>query len=134
MVHFHKFGSPLLAYPSVLAPAIVADVARVLAIPQETSKQHAAYRNLIVRNLDRPASALASIAAPHGAAPTALPLPFILIQVNPEASVEIQIADDNRQAMFDFAGCAHILAFIHTLMLCRIQNRPYRSGMMTCCT
>jgi hypothetical protein len=38
--------------------------------------------------------------------PTALPLPFILIQVNPEASVEIQIAEDSRQAMFDFAGCA----------------------------
>jgi hypothetical protein len=56
--------------------------------------------------MDRPASALASMAAPNGAAPTALPLPFILIQVNPEASVEIQIADDNRQAMFDFAGCA----------------------------
>ena len=72
---------------------------------QETSKQHAAYRNLIMRHLDRPASALASMAAPNGAAPTALPLPFILIQVNPEASVEIQIADDNRQAMFDFAGC-----------------------------
>ncbi|BDA50945.1 probable transcription factor Dp-1 at N-terminal half [Coccomyxa sp. Obi] len=77
---------------------------------KETSKQHAAYRNLIMRHLDRPASALASMAAPNGAAPTALPLPFILIQVNPEASVEIQIADDNRQAMFDFAGtCFRIM-------------------------
>lgn len=74
---------------------------------QETSKQHAAYRNLIQRHLDRPASLLAKAEAASrgsGSVPTALPLPFILIQVNPEASVEIQIAEDSRQAMFDFAG------------------------------
>ncbi|KAK9907545.1 hypothetical protein WJX75_005682 [Coccomyxa subellipsoidea] len=87
-----------------------AKLAQQHAYLKETSKQHAAYRNLIVRHMDRPASALASMAAPNGAAPTALPLPFILIQVNPEASVEIQIADDNRQAMFDFAGtCFRIM-------------------------
>jgi hypothetical protein len=32
--------------------------------------------------------------------------PFLqYAQVNPEAAVEIQIADDNRQALFDFARC-----------------------------
>ncbi|CAL8462854.1 g2388 [Coccomyxa elongata] len=103
--------------PASMLEKLKAEKARLIAklhqqhaYLKETSKQHAAYRNLIMRHLDRPASALASMAAPNGAAPTALPLPFILIQVNPEASVEIQIADDNRQAMFDFAGtCFRII-------------------------
>ena len=33
---------------------------------------------------------------------TALPLPFVLIQVDRSATIEIKIADDNRQAEFDF--------------------------------
>ena len=75
------------------------------ALPaQETSKQHRAYRNLLVRHGDKPASMLAEDAR-AGTGPTPLKLPFILIQVNPEAAVEIQISDDNRQALFDFARC-----------------------------
>jgi len=99
----------------------------VLAL-QETSKQHAAYRNLILRHIDRPASALASMSAPNAAAPTALLLPFILIQVNPEASVEIQIADDNRQAMFDFAGCVD---HAHSRPACLHECA---AGSMCCCS
>ena len=69
---------------------------------QETSKQHRAYRNLLLRHADQPSSLLAE-AARSGTGPTPLRLPFILIQVNPEAAVEIQISEDNRQALFDFA-------------------------------
>ena len=72
---------------------------------QETSKQHRAYRNLLVRHGNKPASMLAEDAR-AGTGPTPLKLPFILIQVNPEAAVEIQISDDNRQALFDFARCS----------------------------
>ena len=72
---------------------------------QETSKQHRAYRNLLLRHADKPSSMLAE-AARSGTGPTPLKLPFILIQVNPEAAVEIQISEDNRQALFDFARCA----------------------------
>ena len=71
---------------------------------QETSKQHRAYRNLLLRHADKPSSMLAE-AARSGTGPTPLKLPFILIQVNPEAAVEIQISEDNRQALFDFARC-----------------------------
>ncbi len=71
---------------------------------QETSKQHRAYRNLLLRHADTPSSMLAE-AARSGTGPTPLKLPFILIQVNPEAAVEIQISEDNRQALFDFARC-----------------------------
>lgn len=69
---------------------------------QETSKQHRAYRNLLLRHTDKPSTMLAE-AARSGTGPTPLKLPFILIQVNPEAAVEIQISEDNRQALFDFA-------------------------------
>lgn len=72
---------------------------------QETSKQHRAYRNLLLRHADKPTSVLTE-AARSGAGPTPLKLPFILIQVNPEAAVEIQISEDNRQALFDFARCS----------------------------
>lgn len=57
-------------------------------------------------------------AARTGAGPTPLKLPFILIQVNPEAAVEIQISDDNRQALFDFARCL-TLAQLTTLYFVR---------------
>ena len=81
------------------------------ALPaQETSKQHRAYRNLLVRHGDKPASMLAEDAR-AGTGPTPLKLPFILIQVNPEAAVEIQISDDNRQALFDFARCTSCSCF-----------------------
>ena len=58
-----------------------------------------------MRHGDKPASMLAEDAR-AGTGPTPLKLPFILIQVNPEAAVEIQISDDNRQALFDFARCS----------------------------
>ena len=84
---------------------------------QETSKQHRAYRNLLLRHADKPTSMLAE-AARTGTGPTPLKLPFILIQVNPEAAVEIQISDDNRQALFDFARCL-TLSQLTTLYLIR---------------
>ncbi|KAK9839829.1 hypothetical protein WJX81_004853 [Elliptochloris bilobata] len=77
---------------------------------RELAKQQTAYRNLIMGHAETPAARLAAANAAGNDAPTPLPLPFILIQVHPNAPVEIQISEDNRQAQFDFQNtCFRIL-------------------------
>ena len=50
---------------------------------QELAKQQTAYRNLIMGHAETPAARLAAANTAGNAAPTPLPLPFILIQVSP---------------------------------------------------
>ena len=51
---------------------------------QELQKQQAAYRGLLQRNREQPLHLMQAIQ--NAAKPTALPLPFVLIQVSLEAS------------------------------------------------
>ncbi|KAL3144543.1 hypothetical protein ABBQ32_004274 [Trebouxia sp. C0010 RCD-2024] len=69
---------------------------------QELLKTQTALRNLIKRNRDLPVEVLAARNKEAHKGPTALQLPFILIQANAESHVEIQISDDSRHAHFDF--------------------------------
>ncbi|KAL3155012.1 hypothetical protein ABBQ38_011536 [Trebouxia sp. C0009 RCD-2024] len=69
---------------------------------QELLKTQTALRNLINRNRDLPVEVLAARNKEAHKGPTALQLPFILIQANAESHVEIQISDDSRHAHFDF--------------------------------
>ncbi|KAK9806797.1 hypothetical protein WJX72_003025 [[Myrmecia] bisecta] len=68
---------------------------------EELLKSQAALRNLVIRNKDVPVD----MVKPNPdlrASPTALQLPFILIQAHQDATVEIQISEDSRAAHFDF--------------------------------
>ncbi|DBA90109.1 TPA: Transcription factor dpl-1, variant 2 [Trebouxia sp. C0004] len=69
---------------------------------QELLKTQTALKNLIQRNRDLPVEVLAARNKEAQKGPTALQLPFILIQANSDSHVEIQISDDSRHAHFDF--------------------------------
>ncbi|DBA78529.1 hypothetical protein WJX79_005295 [Trebouxia sp. C0005] len=69
---------------------------------QELLKTQTALKNLIQRNRDLPVELLAARNKEAQKGPTALQLPFILIQANSDSHVEIQISDDSRHAHFDF--------------------------------
>ncbi|KAK9799700.1 hypothetical protein WJX73_000115 [Symbiochloris irregularis] len=81
---------------------LAAHITKQRAYILELQKQQAAYRGLLQRNREQPLHLMQ--ASQHAAKPTALPLPFVLIQVDPDAVVEIQISDDSKVAHFDFQG------------------------------
>lgn len=70
---------------------------------QDTKKQYAAYAGLIKKNMNMPIEQCTGGTANN---PLALPLPFILFQVEHDADVEIKISEDQTQAQFDFHQCA----------------------------
>ena len=69
---------------------------------QDLTTQQAQFRALMRRNKDQTVEQLMLSNATGSTDVTALPLPFVLIQVDRSATIEIKIADDNRQAEFDF--------------------------------
>lgn len=79
---------------------LTGNISKQQAYLKELLKQLTAYKNLIVRNKDRPLPET----QPDGSGPTVLQLPFILIQADADAAVEIQISDDAKDAHFDFHG------------------------------
>eukprot|EP00891_Asterochloris_glomerata_P009051 jgi/Astpho2/9051/Aster-02710 len=69
----------------------------------ELCAQQRMFRNLVARNRDVPQEQLQrQLAANGGVGRNPVQLPFILIQVGPEATVEIQITDNQQMAEFDF--------------------------------
>jgi len=75
--------------------ALSAAVERKAQALSDLAEQRAALRGLLDRNARRRAGG----APPRG---TALPLPFLLVQARPDATVEVQISDDMRDVTFDF--------------------------------
>ena len=96
--------APLLRAAAAKAAAEAAEIAAVssAAAAAEAEAAAAAAKKATEGGEATPTAPATPPTPPPLSLPTPLPLPFILIAVRPDAAVEVQIAEDNSAAAFDF--------------------------------